>query len=142
MQTAPLTAPSTASLRTFEPNEYVLRGQDVQVSYSSTSITGDPLLNYTDATHQVTARGEEQIRREETQLGTLVTVTLEPDADAGSLLLSLVIPHAQLLGPGEKVRITTLAVLTRSRFPRLPANCQLQTYRTLPLRGAASFVVS
>jgi hypothetical protein len=124
------------------PNQYVLDGKGAHVNYSATSITGAPLLHYRDATHIVNARGNE-IRREETELGTLVTVTLEPDADAGALLLTVVIPRAQLKLPGHTVQISTKAVLTRSQLsPHILADAQLQNYHVISLRGVASFVIS
>ena len=141
MQTAPMSSLSAPIPGVIVPNQYVLGGKGVRVEYSATSITGDPLLHYRDATHDVNARGDE-IRRQETEIGTLVTVTLEPDADAGSLLLTVVIPRAQLQDTGGEVPIITNAVLTRSRFARLPADAQLQLYRVVPLRGSATFVVS
>ncbi len=116
MQTAsihPIPSPMPIAI---DPNEYVLSGKHVQIGYSATSITGAPLLRYRDATHDVHARGDE-IRRQETELGTLVTVTLEPDADAGSLLLTVVIPRTLLRSTSDKVQITTRAVLTRNRLP-------------------------
>ncbi|WNG23731.1 hypothetical protein F0U62_06590 [Cystobacter fuscus] len=141
MQTVTTSSSSIPTAGVLTPNQYVLGGKGVRVEYSATSITGDPLLHYRDATHEVNARGEE-IRQQETELGTLVTVTLEPDADAGALLLTVIIPRAQLRDTGGEVQIVTNAVLTRSRFPRLPADAQLQSYRFLSLRGVATFVVS
>lgn len=141
MQTAsPIVTPAPAT-RSLTPNQYTLVGRGVRIDYSSTSITGDPLLHYKDATHEVNARGQE-IRQEETEIGTLVTITLEPDADAGSLLLTVMIPRAQLQSASGQVSISTQALRTRSRFARLPANAQLQTYTVIPVRGSATFVVS
>lgn len=136
---SPTPGPPTEPLA---PNQFELMGRGISVSYSSTSISGRPLLHYTDATHDVNAFGEE-IRQVETELGTLVTITLEPDADAGELLFTVLIPRARLQGLGSSVRISTEGILTRNRFPRgLPADVQLQTYRVVPLRGRATLVVS
>lgn len=124
------------------PNQFELLGRGISVTFSSTSFTGQPLLHYEDGCHEVNARGDD-IRQVETELGTLVTVTLEPDADAGELLLTLLIPRAQLEGVGDEVRISTEAILTRSRLPRGPAaNVQLQMYMVVALRGRATFVIS
>ena len=57
---------------------------------------GQPLLHdYKDRHHEVNARGKE-LRRVETELGTLVSITLEPDADAGELLFTLMVPRVTL----------------------------------------------
>jgi hypothetical protein len=91
----------------------------------------------------VNARGDD-IRQVETEIGTLVTVTLEPDADAGSLLFTVLIPRARLEGVGSELRISTEGIITRSRFPFSPApqNDQLQEYKSLMMTGRATFVVS
>jgi hypothetical protein len=134
----PVTTPSEPLV----PNQYELLGSGVSINFSTTSITGDPLFHYQDACREVNARGDE-IRQEETEVGTLVTVTLEPDADAGSLLFTVLIPRATLAEIGGELRIVTEGIMTRSRFARGPAaDAQLQQYRVVTLRGEATFVVS
>lgn len=139
MEAAPIpTIPETRTEPAM-PNMFELLGRGVAIHYSTTSFTGDPRLHYQDSCREVNASGEE-IRQEETELGTLVTITLEPDADAGSLLFTVVIPRARVDGPEREVRIETHGFLTRSRFSRLPTDAQLQTYITVPLRGRATLV--
>jgi hypothetical protein len=135
----PNESPSTP----LEPNQFELLGRGISVSFSRTSITGDPLFRYQDACREVNARGDD-IRQVETEIGTLVTVTLEPDADAGSLLFTVLIPRARLEGAGSELRISTEGIITRSRFPFSPTamDDQLQEYRTVTMKGQASFVVS
>ena len=124
------------------PNLYNLRNRRISVSFSATSISGDPLLHFKDREHEVSLRGDD-IRQEETELGTLVTFTLEPDADAGALLFTLIIPRAVLRTPGAPVNIVTQGLYTRSRLPpRLPATAQLQTNEVVELKGTGSFVIS
>ncbi|QRN95114.1 hypothetical protein JRI60_39480 [Archangium violaceum] len=141
MQPTPTLPIAPLPTRIVLPNQFELAGKGISLSFSTTSITGQPLLHYKDARHEVNARGDE-IRQVETEIGTLVTITLEPDADAGALLFTVLIPRAQLRDTASEVRITTEGVLTRSRFPRLPANAQLQKYSVVPLRGSAHFIVS
>lgn len=139
METAPVrTIPETRS-EPVSPNMFELLGRGVAIHFSTTSFTGEARLHYQDSCREVNASGEE-LRQEETELGTLVTITLEPDADAGSLLFTVVIPRARVDGPEREVRIETQGFLTRSRFSRLPTDAQLQTYITVPLRGRASQV--
>jgi len=121
---------------------YELQSRTVSVSFSATSITGDPLLHYKDREREVNARGEE-IRIVETEIGSLVSVTLEPDADAGSLIFSVLIPRVVISPRGGERSVVTEGIYTRSRLPpRLPASVQLQTYDVVKLKGNASFVVS
>jgi hypothetical protein len=123
-------------------NMYELESRTITVSFSATSITGDPLMHYKDRQREVNARGDE-IRRVETEIGTLVSVTLEPDADAGSLIFSVLIPRVVLSARGGEQPVFTHAFYTRSRLPpRLSASVQLQTSEVVRLRGSAAFVMS
>lgn len=139
METAPVPIIPENRAEPAVPNMYELLGRGVAIHFSTTSFTGEPRLHYQDACREVNASSEE-IRQEETELGTLVTLTLEPDADAGSLLFTVVIPRARVDGPEREVRIETQGFLTRSRFSRLPTDAQLQTYIAIPLRGRATQV--
>jgi hypothetical protein len=124
------------------PNHFELRNERISISFSATSLTGAPLLHFTDGRHDVSARGEE-IRAERTEIGTLVTVTLMPDADAGALLFTLLIPRIVLRSRSASQVIDTQGLYTRNRLPpRLPIGAQLQTYEVEELRGTATFVVS
>jgi hypothetical protein len=141
MQTAIAEPTVIVAPQRLPPNLFELRNRRITVSFSATSITGEPLMNFKDRQHEVSVRGEE-IRQVETEVGTLVTITLEPDADAGSLLFTLVIPRAVVTSVGATLGIVTQGFYTRSRHPRLPANVQLQTSEVVELKGTASFIMS
>ncbi|ATB37201.1 hypothetical protein CYFUS_002622 [Cystobacter fuscus] len=137
MQAAPVQSTPETSAEPLTPNDFELEGWDASVHFSTTSITGEPRFDYQDCRRKVNVRGED-IRLVETEVGTLVTVTLEPDADAGELLFSVLIPRARVDGPERKVLIETQGFITRSCLARGPAaDAQLQTYVILPLRGWA-----
>jgi hypothetical protein len=126
----------------YEANMFTLHGRHMSVSFSATSITGQPLLYFKDRHREVSAWGRE-IRQVESELGTLVTITLEPDADAGEFLFSMLLPRVTLTELGAEETIRTVGFFTRTRLPpRLPASTQLQTYDTVDLKGTATFVVS
>lgn len=131
-------APKAVATRT--ANHYVLMGGEVHVSFSATSITGDPLLDYRDRHHQVSARGKE-IQQVDLGIGTLVTIVLEPNADAGALLFSVVIPPARLVGSDQTVPIHTLGITTRTAGFILNT-AQLDNYSVVKLSGEADFIVS
>lgn len=127
-----------------EPNNYTFKGKDIEVHYSATSKNGDPLMSYQDSERQVRARGKE-IRQEQTELGTLVTLTLEPDADAGQLNFTLVVPRAVLGNNGDSVRLLTEGIITRTTLPprlAIASGRQLQTYRVVRMMGQGNFIVS
>jgi hypothetical protein len=131
-----------ASPQLITPNVFTLRSRRVSVTFSATSITGQPLLQYRDRQRQVNARGDE-IRQVETGIGTLVTIQLAPDADAGALLFSVLIPRTVLAGPAVEQPIITEGIYTRSQLvPHILGSVQLETYDVVKLKGRASFVVS
>ncbi|MDY7226047.1 hypothetical protein [Hyalangium rubrum] len=136
----PAIAPAEPEIqRGIRPNLFDLRNRHITVNFSASSFSGKPLLQYKDRQREVSASGDE-IRQEETEVGTLVTITLEPDADAGALLFTVIIPRAIIFNRAE-IPISTQAIYTRSRLPpRLPVSTQLQTYEVIPLKGTAAAV--
>jgi hypothetical protein len=106
--------------------------------------TDDPTnasqLEYQGPEGQFTFQGD-QIEKQASPLGRLITVTLQPDADAGELNLTLVLPPVNL-GEVRQQGFTTLAIKTRSRG-RWVANPQPGAelaYRVVSLQGIAAFV--
>ncbi|MGH8886651.1 MAG: hypothetical protein ACRDYX_16045 [Egibacteraceae bacterium] len=125
-----------------EANLFTFTGRnDTQITYSTTSITGEPRLSYHDATRDQSFSGDD-IMVASSPLGTLVTVTLEMIPDLSTLTATLVLPGINLRN-GEKVRFRTLAILTTNlttiggpQFVTGP----LQTYEVVKLRGVAQHV--
>jgi hypothetical protein len=131
-------------LQLIEPNNYTFKGKDIEVHYSATSKNGEPLMSYRDSERQVRARGNE-IRQEQTELGTLVTLTLEPDADAGQLNFTLVVPRAVIGNNINSVRLITEGIITRTMLPprlAITSGRQLQTYRVVRITGQGNFIMS
>jgi hypothetical protein len=124
------------------PTQFNLRGRDIQVSFSTTSITGQPLMQYRDRQRQVSASGDE-IRRVDVGIGTLVTIELQSNAaDAGGILFSVLIPNAQLVGGDRRVKIHTLGITTRTPGFVIPSTRQRETYTEVNLTGDAILVFS
>lgn len=128
------------AVRSRNANHYVLKGENVQVSFSATSITGEPLMEYRDNVRHVSARGKE-IQQVDMGIGTLVTIVLQQNVDAGALLFSVVIPPARLVGADQSVAIRTLGITTRTAG-FIFNTAQLDTYSEVPLLGEADFIVS
>lgn len=123
-------------------NTFTLENRRIHVSFSATSITGQPLVHYKDRQREVNARGDE-IQVVESEIGTLVSILLHPDADAGALFFGVLIPRVALADNGAEQAVSTVGFLTRSLLnPPLAANLQLQTYDVESLKGTATFVVS
>ncbi len=126
-----------------DANQFTIEGP-IHISYSSTSITGAPLLSYQDVERDLNFRGDEIIRVS-TAVGELVIVTIENVADAFVRTFTLVVPTVRLT-LGESVEFTTFGFETVDRsgaftLPPGPAGV-LQTYQIHQLRGSAEHVIS
>lgn len=116
----------------------------IRLNYSSTSITGAPLLSYKDTELDLNFRGDD-ITRVQTAMGELVTVTLEAVPDAFTRSFTLVVPAVRV-GSGEPAEFDTVAIETTDRsgafVPPSRLGGVLQTYRVYELHGTAQFVQS
>jgi hypothetical protein len=124
-----------------QANLFELGSYTTQVTYSSTSFTGQPQLNYRDAGNNYTFVGEEVSFRE-TEIGQLITVTLESGAaDAPPVTFTLVLPEVNVMpqSGGTQIQVPGILTTTRSLFggPKLGAE---KTYSTINLQGTAQFV--
>jgi hypothetical protein len=125
------------------PNLFTFSGRrdDTQVTFSTTSITGQPQFSYHDDTRDVSATGDE-ITVERTVLGTLVTVTLETVPDLHTVTATLVLPDLGGLS-GPVTHFGTFLVLTENRTsiggPALVSGA-LQRYTLVKGRGTAQEV--
>jgi hypothetical protein len=124
-----------------EPNVFELKGMGIEVTYSTTSFTGQPQLTYRDKKRTLTFHGEE-IRQVDSEIGQQVTVTLEQVPDLRTETLTLILPAINVEGAGTSFQ--TNAILTTHRTsiggPDLVKGV-LQTYRIKTLRGTARTVV-
>jgi hypothetical protein len=123
-----------------EPNRWVLTGSGLQVTYSSTGLVGQPQFTYHDK-RQTRQFSGPQIRRVDTDAGTLVSVTTVMTVDTGSATFSLLLPRVTLRN-GQPTPIHTLGITTSHRLTiDTPAHGQLDTYQFHNLTGTATFVV-
>jgi hypothetical protein len=140
-QTREAAAAATPSAVT--PNLFTFSGRrdDAQVTFSTTSITGQPQFTYHDDTRDVSATGDE-ITVERTVLGTLVTITLETVPDLHTVTATLVLPDLGGLS-GPVTHFATFLVLTENRTsiggPALVTGA-LQRYTVIKGRGTAQEV--
>ena len=124
-----------------QPNLFQLAGGYTQITYSTTSITGQPQFHYQDQQRDVNVTGDD-IRLLETEIGTLVTITLEVIPDLHTLTVSLLVPEINL-NEGNESPLSTQAILTTHHTtiggPGLVEG-QLQSYEVVALEGTASLV--
>lgn len=123
------------------PTLYQLQNQHIKVTYSTTSFSGQPLLDYQDQQKTLHFAGDE-IRTTDTEIGRLVTVTIYKTVDTGSVTFSLLLPAVNL-GQSNEARIATKGITTVNRFSTIPAfnQGQRQTYTVTPLFGTAQAVL-
>ena len=127
-------------MATTQPNLYELSGHGIHVSYSTTSISGKPVLTYHDAAQTKTFIGDE-LQTQTSVLGTLVSVFLMRTVDGPSTSFTLLVPGVRLEGP-EVVNISTEGITTLHKFSiiGMPLG-QTELYTVYALEGTARFVV-
>ena len=122
-----------------EPNLYELACGDRRVTYSTSSITGEPQFTYTDADSQRSFSGDE-IESVDTALGSEVTVTLEIVPDLHTIRLTMILPDIRM-SPGEEVHLSTFGVITTARTTIAgPGPGVGMTYEMLKLDGTAKLI--
>jgi hypothetical protein len=125
-----------------EPNLYQLRSrqQGITIDYSTSSISGEPMLTVVRGGETHAYRGEE-IAAVDSPVGRMVTVTLSAIPDLEVVTLTLVLPGFNLEGRVGQLR--TFAVITTHHTsiagPSLVKG-QLQTYEHVALSGSAQQV--
>jgi hypothetical protein len=126
-----------------EANYFVLSGEGTQITFATTSLTGLPLLTYQGPLGSHSFTGD-QIRREDTGIGELVTAgPLEAVPDLYEVTLTVLVPDINLIGGSAETPIATLAVLTTHHTSiGGPGGVQgaLQTYEAVALQGTAESV--
>lgn len=133
-----MTDQSTGAAEIQKANLYQLKGQNTQISYQTTGIAGQPQLTYVDDRGSRTFTGDE-LRSLDSEIGGIVSVTLELSPDSQIVTLSLLIPSIKL--EGQSTDFQTVAIVTTKRSGFLAVRPgQLETYTTMPLTGTASLV--
>ena len=126
-----------------QPNLFELTGayKQIRIIYSTTSITGQPQFHYQDQQRDLTFTGGD-IRSLDSEIGMLITVTLEVIPDLHTLTLTLLIPQINL-DEGNESSFSTQAILTTHLTsiggPNLVKG-PLQTYEVVALEGTARLV--
>jgi hypothetical protein len=122
------------------PDLFQFEHNGLHISCSTSSISGKPLFNYKDAQQEQSFSGDE-IRTQETELGTLVTVSVKKTVDTGYTSLTLILPNVQL-GNTQQQPINAVAIEVQHLSGQLPVTGSLDKYqRIYQLQGSASFVL-
>jgi hypothetical protein len=122
------------------PNLYQLQGQQIHVTYSTSSFDGKPRFDYQDAYNSLQFVGDE-IRTATSEIGTLVSVSIRKTIDTGSTSFTLLLPNINLENT-KQASIITEGITTIHRFSVVPMLRQGQTqlYNVTQLSGTAQAV--
>ncbi|MHB8269286.1 hypothetical protein [Bradyrhizobium sp.] len=125
-----------------QPNLYELSGDGIKITYTLEPILGGPQFNYDDGKLSRLFKGGE-IRTEDTEIGTLVSVTIHLEVDTGSTSFSVVLPKVGL-GTSSSEPITTIGITTvhKRRIPGPTPQGQDDLYTVHPMKGTAKIVRS
>jgi len=130
-----------------EPNQFRLKGYDIEISYDTTSFTATPRFSLIRQGQTLNFSGGE-IQSELTQLGQMATVNLTEKLSfvSESLTtigfvetLTLLIPIIKVPSTGETVPIQTIAIFKQQSLQAETVG-QSQIYMTIHLSGTASQV--
>jgi hypothetical protein len=128
-----------------QPNRFVLQGSDgkTKVDYETTSFVGQPILNLTQGGGPIRHFSGSQIRRVNTEIGTLVSVTTHITVDTGSTSFSVLIPAITLTSISDHKAFATEGIVTNHSGPNsIPSTGVHETYQFIQMKGEASFVVA
>jgi hypothetical protein len=121
-------------------NVYQLRNSQLQVSYATGALGSKAGLFYQDAslTKQF---GPQDLRVVSSEIGDLVTVTLQMTVDTGSTTFTLVVPKVEA-DVNQSVQIETLGITTIQRLSPIPIfnRGQREVYSVADLRGTAAAI--
>lgn len=123
------------------PNLFELAGGGVSVRYTTARAGGGPSFEYQDSDVTVTASAD-KIRTKKTEIGTLATIDVKANADAGAISVTVLLPTVNLSGQPERA-LRTVALLTTTTGSLGGSGSvvgQLQRYKSLSLRGTARHV--
>lgn len=124
-----------------QANLFELSGDGIQVTYSSTSIAGTPLFSYRDGNIN-RLFSDKEIHSVQTELGELLTVTLEQIPDLRIVTFTLILPVVNVLpgSAGTHIRVPGITTTTHSSIAG-PVLGPQKTYSIVNLQGTAQAAI-
>jgi len=124
-----------------QANLFELSNDNIQVTYSATSIAATPLLSYRDGSINRLFSGNE-IRRVQIEIGELFTVTLEEILDLRTVTFTLILPVVNVLpgSVGTHIQVPGITTTTHTSIAGSVLGPK-QTYSPVNLQGTAQAVV-
>ena len=123
-----------------QANLFELSGNDIQVTYSSSSFTGRPLFSYRDGSINRQFSGKD-IHAVKSELGKLLTVTLEQIPDLRTVTFTLILPVVNVLpaSSGTYIQVPGITTTTHTTIAGPVLGAQM-TYSQVNLTGTAQVV--
>lgn len=121
-------------------NKFQLSGHGTEIIYSTRSPDILASFSYKDPSFNVEVLGDDKIKTEDSQLGTLVTVILAIGREGGGTKATLLIPSINLKpeNDGNKSQpVATLVIVSRLLDEASPVQGQLQEYTATTVTGTA-----
>ena len=130
-------------ITTKKPNLYELSGDGIKIIYTLQPLAGPPQFNFDDGKVSRVFKGDEIRTVDDTDVGTLVSVTIQLEIDRGSTSFSVLIPRVNL-GGSTSEPIKTIGITTVHHRPVVGPAPQGQDdlYTVHPMKGTAKFVIS
>jgi len=119
-------------------NQFKLSCSDTTITYSTSSLAGEPQFSYSGPKGDHSFSGDE-IDVQHTALGTEVTVTLESIADLHVLTLTVVLPNVTG-NLGDEHSFTTVGIFTTNHTTIVGPPPVEQSYEIIALDGVAAIV--
>jgi hypothetical protein len=122
------------------PNQFKLHNQEVKVTYVTNGFQGGPTFIYDDGTVK-SFKGSE-VRVLQTEIGNLVSVTLQLSVDTGSTSFSVLIPIIDLPNAQASQKFHTAGIKTvHKTFLSPPPKTLIESYQVDKLEGVAQSIV-
>jgi hypothetical protein len=123
-------------------NIFEFFGDEIQVSYASLNVLGGPRLSYRDAQRSLTFQGD-AIRSQQTELGEVITVTLEAIPDFRTVTFSLVLPVVTVLpeSRGTSIRVPGVTATNPTTIAGPPPGPE-KLYAVVMLQGTARYILT
>ena len=124
-----------------QANLFELSGDDIQITYSSSSFAGPPLFSYRDGIINRQFNGKE-IHCVKSDMGKLLTVTLEQIPDLRTVTFTLILPSVTVLPPsaGTHLQVPGITTTTHTTIAGPPLGPD-KTYAQVTLKGTAQAVI-
>ena len=134
----PPPAPVEVVNQPLRPNLFEVKSGTLSVTWSTSGIDGKPHFNYQDSGVTISA-SDAQIRTQETEIGTLVSITIRRTIDTGSAAFSLLVPQVNLDPANPVATVNLVGITTNRRFSPVPMmnRGQIQLGSAVILNGTA-----